>query len=133
MFNKKGIIKFYSILVALSAGTFIAMWIYNSPETLLFMRALNIIFFMYIIFKLKRFIDSFKVMIDAGVAEHLFNPKYLLLMLFMLISGITAGAIMDYFYLPTWWFLGYMAGSIIIPFSSGAIPLRKKDNIWRNK
>jgi len=133
MRNKQEVIKIWGVILALSLGTFVAMWLYNTPETLLFMRMLNIIFFMYLFYRAKKTIDGFKDAIKSGWAEHLFDPKYLYIMLSLLIAGMTAGAISEYVNIPPFWFWGYMAGVIIIPLSSGVIPITFKDNKWRRK
>lgn len=87
---------------------------------------------MYLFYRAKKIVDSYKPLIKDGYAEHLFDPKYLYTVLWMVIMGLSLAAVMDYFYLPIWWLFVYMLGVIIIPFSCGVIPLRKKDNKWRN-
>lgn len=131
MRNKREVFKIWGIILALSIGTMLAGYFWDK-EGVLILRAITVIFFMYLFYRAKKIVDSFKPLIKDGYAEHLFNPIYLYTVLWMVIGGLTLAAIMDYFALPIWWLFIYMLGVIIIPFSSGVIKIRKNDNDWKH-
>lgn len=130
MRNKKQTLLIWGIIFGLSAGTWLANVFFGS-NGVLGMRVITILFFIYLFRGAKKLIDSFKWEVKEGYAEHLFEPKYLYTVLWLTIFGLIGAAVMDFFYLPTWWLLPYLLGVAIIPFSSGVIPLRRKDNKWR--
>lgn len=132
MKNKRDVLKIWGIILALSIGTMLAGYFWDK-EGVLVLRGITVIFFMYLFYRAKKIVDSFKPSIRDGHAEHLFDPKYLYLILWLVIVGLSIGAVMDYLSLPIWWLFVYMIGVIVIPFSYGVIPLWKRDNKWRGK
>src|SRR5574338_832597 len=131
MRNKKETIKLWSIIILMNVAVWLAFYLTQSREIQLIGRIAIISFFVWMLYKAHKIIKSFEPMIRDGFTQHIFEPKYLYTLLIMSITGFVVFAVFDYLYLPTWWMWPYILGTVIIPFSTKMIPLRKNDNRWK--